>query len=418
MTIRSTEKLIFFTHSFPYGIGEQWKLNDICAWATHFDKIIVVPLCYENGILNRYRYPANVQIDPPLVPLAGFPRERALRVFIDVLARRDPLELRELIGQITSLRLNRLRELIGAIGTANYVLRECLARGYLGRDSNKTTFYFFWALGAATMIPFLKMHVGGIIVGFHGYDLYREISRYGYFPFRKEMIERADVLAPCSTHGAQYLKTIYPHVANKIVVKRLGVADKGVSGSSRDGSLRIVTCAFVSHGKRLHLVADSLARCRSKIEWVHIGGGKELEELKSYAKAQLLGKDIDVRFLGTLKPDEVIQFYASNPVDLFMSLSVSEGVPVSIMEALSMGIPVLATDVGGVSELIDGRVGYLIGSNVEPHAVANIIDDFRSLPPAEIDSLRQAARLRWKERCKSPEINESFVHSIVGRIGS
>jgi len=48
-----------------------------------------------------------------------------------------------------------------------------------------------------------------------------------------------------------------------------------------------------------------------------------------------------------LPHNDVLNYYASNPVDVFINTSSSEGLPVSIMEAMSFGIPVIATNVGG-----------------------------------------------------------------------
>ncbi|MBL3200697.1 glycosyltransferase, partial [Klebsiella pneumoniae] len=55
---------------------------------------------------------------------------------------------------------------------------------------------------------------------------------------------------------------------------------------------------------------------------------------------------------GTVPHETIISFFAANPVHLFLNLSTMEGIPVSIMEAISFGIPVVATDVGAVSEIV------------------------------------------------------------------
>ncbi|NJK95527.1 MAG: glycosyltransferase [Bacteroidales bacterium] len=51
---------------------------------------------------------------------------------------------------------------------------------------------------------------------------------------------------------------------------------------------------------------------------------------------------------------------------MFLNTSLSEGVPVSVMEALSFGLPVIATDVGGTGELINDEVGMLINPEISP----------------------------------------------------
>ena len=49
-----------------------------------------------------------------------------------------------------------------------------------------------------------------------------------------------------------------------------------------------------------------------------------------------------------------------NDFDLFVNMSLSEGIPVSIMEAISFGIPIIATNVGGNAEIVNDETGVLI----------------------------------------------------------
>jgi len=75
-------------------------------------------------------------------------------------------------------------------------------------------------------------------------------------------------------------------------------------------------------------------------------------------------------------------------------VSASEGVPVSIMEALSFGIPVIATDVGGTGELISNKNGLLIPKDFESEKVAGQI--IRLLTGADFQDKRENARKTWE----------------------
>ena len=68
----------------------------------------------------------------------------------------------------------------------------------------------------------------------------------------------------------------------------------------------------------------------------------------------------------------LVDWYRRNRVDLFISLSSSEGLPVSMMEAISFGIPILATDVGGVSEIVKRATGRLVSVDDPPELVAGV----------------------------------------------
>jgi glycosyltransferase involved in cell wall biosynthesis len=80
-----------------------------------------------------------------------------------------------------------------------------------------------------------------------------------------------------------------------------------------------------------------------------------------------------------------------------VNLSSSEGVPLSIMEALAMGVPVVATAAGGTGEMVDETVGELLEVDVDAvtagSAIRRVVD--------EGARLREAARARFSEEGSS-----------------
>ena len=75
---------------------------------------------------------------------------------------------------------------------------------------------------------------------------------------------------------------------------------------------------------------------------------------------------------------DLLDFYTTNQVNLFISLSAAEGIPVSIMEAISFCITVLSTDVGGCSEIVNAQTGILIPLETSTKEIAKLLFDFRS----------------------------------------
>ena len=67
-------------------------------------------------------------------------------------------------------------------------------------------------------------------------------------------------------------------------------------------------------------------------------------------------------FRGNIANYDIQNYYHDNWIDCFITTSSTEGLPVSIMEAMSYGIPIIATNVGGISELVDNN-GVLLQSN-------------------------------------------------------
>ena len=86
-----------------------------------------------------------------------------------------------------------------------------------------------------------------------------------------------------------------------------------------------------------------------------VGDGKLRENLQN--KATLLGIEDRLVFMGYQK--NVIELMAE--ADIMLMPSKIEGLPGVILEAMSCGLPVVASDVGGISEVItEGYTGYLV----------------------------------------------------------
>jgi glycosyltransferase involved in cell wall biosynthesis len=91
-------------------------------------------------------------------------------------------------------------------------------------------------------------------------------------------------------------------------------------------------------------------------------------ELKAQAKA--LGLDANVRFLGFRK--DILSMYGQ--VNVFALSSLSEGLPNVILESMAIGLPVVATRVGGLPEIIDdGRTGILVEPRAHSALAAGIV---------------------------------------------
>lgn len=96
-------------------------------------------------------------------------------------------------------------------------------------------------------------------------------------------------------------------------------------------------------------------------------------------------------------------------------MSETEGVPVSIMEAFSVGIPALATDVGGVAELVNGQNGALLSAEVTIGEIAQKIQYFSELANEKMQAYRQAAFETWVEKCAAEQLYPAFIGSLISK---
>ena len=86
-----------------------------------------------------------------------------------------------------------------------------------------------------------------------------------------------------------------------------------------------------------------------------------------------MNRNISYELRGQIFNQELMKYYMNNSVDLFINVSESEGLPVSIMEAISFDVPVVATNVGATSEIVTEKTGLLVNANPKPQEVADAI---------------------------------------------
>lgn len=108
-----------------------------------------------------------------------------------------------------------------------------------------------------------------------------------------------------------------------------------------------------NHIMLINAFADALKQ-NPKLRLVLVGDGPLLGEVKE--KVLLLGIGENVEFLGLRTDVNNLM----NNADVFLLPSKYEGMPISLIEAMASGLPIIATNVGGVSDMINERSGLLI----------------------------------------------------------
>ena len=184
----------------------------------------------------------------------------------------------------------------------------------------------------------------------------------------------------------------------------LGTNNNGISKRSNDDVFRVLSCSFVSPVKRISLIYKSLQLITNfEIEWTHIGGGKGLKELKVLTINSQ--NNIKVKLLGDFSNKEVMDYYRTKNIDVFINVSSSEGLPVSLMEAISFNIPVIGTNVGGSSEIVTPTTGVLLNSNpteIEIIAAINKVRKYKIEP-----------RMFWEQNFDATKNYPKFINQLI-----
>jgi glycosyltransferase involved in cell wall biosynthesis len=182
-------------------------------------------------------------------------------------------------------------------------------------------------------------------------------------------------------------------------------------GTLKGNQFLLVSCANLFPFKQVDLIAKVLQRISNKdalIKWVHFGDGPAEKEV--FLASKDLPSHIEFDYRGHVSNSEVIDFYKKHLVDLFISLSLKEGLPVSMMEAQSFGIPVLAFDIYGIPELVNEQTGILMDSASNAIDISQEIDQLIS-GRKEFD--QNKIRQHFTEHFHAQKNYETFVLNLL-----
>ena len=122
--------------------------------------------------------------------------------------------------------------------------------------------------------------------------------------------------------------------------------------------------------------------------------------------------NVTIELRGWSDNQKILDFYKNNLVNVFINLSSSEGVPVSIMEAMSFGIPILATDVGGTSEVVENnKNGFLLDIETPLDEVARVLKLFFNKDTSE--KFSAGSKEIFSKKCKSNTNFKQFANKLL-----
>ena len=401
------KSLCLFTESFPFGNLDDWLNDEIIFLSKKFQHIYIYPLNYTGK--QSFELPANVTV----IKFDFYSPYNRLKLIVSDLSFILSIYFCELknsnhkLNYITDFFIN-LNFLLQKINCAKELYKNLVVNQI---ELKSAVFYSYWFNCWMETLCILKgqSKIDKLVTRAHGGDLYEERRKQsgGYFRFRSFMMKQLNYVLPISGFGSEYLKTRYPDYSNKVLTSRLGVFDRGLN--ELNTTFTIVSCSALVPLKRVHLIVEILKNIKFNIIWYHLGGGAEYERI-----AKLINKlppNIDAKLLGHLKIEDVYGFYKSHSVNLFINVSETEGIPVSIMEAISYGIPVIATKVGGTEEIVNNENGYLIDKEFDCERSANIIAELYENKNKQI-TLSRNARQFWNEHYNAENNYNAFTDII------
>lgn len=219
----------------------------------------------------------------------------------------------------------------------------------------------------------------------------------------------ADHVVACSRFTARELERDYRVSPERMTVipngLRIAPGDAPASNAREDGELRAVFVGRLRTRKAVAVLLEALARPQARaVRLSIVGDGEQRGALEGRVRSA--GLEDRVRFCGQVPRDRVAEHYAR--ADVFVLPSTYEGFPVTILEAMTHGLPIVATRVAGIPEAV---VHDVSGVLVEPEDAEALADALAGLAsdPERRRAMGEAGRARVRERFDLARVGARYL---------
>ncbi|MEY3219319.1 MAG: hypothetical protein RIT27_676 [Pseudomonadota bacterium] len=215
---------------------------------------------------------------------------------------------------------------------------------------------------------------------------------------QKEKIQHAKFLIAISNYNKQKLLETAPTCGEKIFVVHCGLdPEQFLPNPEIPNIFTFLAIGRLTWEKSYPDLIEACRILKNKnliFQCIIVGDGDERQNIEQLIAKYGLEKEI--KLAGLVLQEEIQKYY--NKAHLFVLSSITEGIPVVLMEAMSKGLPVIATRITGIPELIDDKEnGFLVPVN-QPVEFANTIEFFMNN-----EMLRKEMGLKGRQK-----INQSF----------
>ncbi len=378
------KSITIFTESYPKGKGEDFLKPELEYIAQKYDEVILCPMGI--GEIELIWYKGETR------PLRLEPiRLRAIlknhwRLILKILKFEH-----KRTGQKAYLKrvFHYTKTIFYAIKTAND-LNNLLPK--------ETILYSYWYADWCLNLSILKnlyRQDAQWITRIHGYDVDLRQIDVDFYQFRHWNNSFINKVVSISQYGADLFVKDNPEIRAKILVSRLGINTNPLAKMPSGQAFTIVSCSSIIPLKRVDKLVRLLTYLNRQIIWVHFGDGPEMQRVKS-AVAHL-PDNIGYVFKGFVSNEDVMAYYKKEEVDLFINTSELEGIPFSMIEAGSFGIPLAGFNICGIPEILEKNMGVLMDEESSEKENAEKLKSFLMSRLSRDENYRRAVQDQIRE---------------------
>lgn len=401
-------KIVFlFTEKYPYKGGEPFLETEIHYLSKKFEKVITFPLIGHGT--DKFPIPSNVEVIDFETNRPVYLKKLLLKhgwIIVKWFAL-EFIKSPHRYKYITQFNWN-FKRLVGLLNNA-IELSNTIKQLNLPKP-HQPIYYSYWFNDWASILVIAKQLglKGKIVSRTHGFDFDEQQQGRGYHPFRYVELPKFDQVYQVSEYGQKYILKRFPHAKN-LQIAKLGVVEKGVNPISNNEVYQIVSCSNFVPLKRVHLIIEILSYLKIPYHWTHFGTGIGMEQVQAKAE-NLLNKD-SFTFKGFVPNKDLMEWYKTNAVDLFINVSELEGLPVSLMESISFGILVVGCNICGVPEIISKETGLMLEVDFNPNQAAIQIQALLENKARNVD-FRKGVKDFWAVNFDANMNYTDFVKSL------
>ena len=403
-------RLAVFVEDYPYSTGEPFFHAELKELIPQFDEIRVI--C-KHAVARRksppdFALPEGVE----LIELNSRPStwSKVLSLVWVLVSGRWFSIFKDLRRTKTPLNVYTFKVALAYMESAARMEKE-LAQAWKG-PLKGWIWYSYWCDDAAYLLAQWqkKGKIDRSFCRVHNTDVYMERHPFAYLPFRKFIHEQLSGILAISDHARRYLWVQTPRASSRILLSRLGVPSQEAIPAANGIPFRLLSLSKISPVKNLEGLMQALSQWDGpEIEWHHFGSaskaqyGNEIQhKMQELATAN---PRIQVHSHGFVPPDEMMQRIRALQPHALINTSFFEGIPVSMMEVSSLGIPVLGPEICGVPELVlDGVSGFLLNPN-QPESILQALKKLLALDETEYKALRQGS---WQVQRRAFQDRSNF----------
>lgn len=207
---------------------------------------------------------------------------------------------------------------------------------------------------------------------------------------KEKVFESSSYITFVSRKSRDLFKRTNLKYADKALYVPEGIEDTDREVIHDFSNINLVTVGTLCERKNQLAIIKAIEKINSEfISLTLVGGGSEEEEYRKYCLSKKIN---NVKFVGAVKNKDVINYLNNNNV--FILASHDEGLPAVGIEALRSGMPIIVTDVGGCSELVNGN-GFVIKDDDEE--IMQVINKILSLEGEELAEMSKKSRQHYEE---------------------